>query len=144
MLGYYENAEATAEAVRDGWLHTGDLGRIEVENGEKRLYVVGRKKEMILAANGENVYPDELEELYRDSPYVKELSIVGLPEEKGPGEFVGPSLTSAGSTWMSTSPCAMMYNSSLAAFSSKITSPALQRRSWQVAATSSNCVGASS
>jgi long-chain acyl-CoA synthetase len=43
---------------------------------------------MILAANGENVYPDELEELYQDSPYVKELSIVGLPEDKGPGEMV--------------------------------------------------------
>ena len=84
MMGYYENPEATAETVQDGWLHTGDLGRID-DRG--RLFIVGRKKEMILSANGENVYPDELEELYRDSPYVKELSIVGLPDENG-GETV--------------------------------------------------------
>ena len=65
---------------KDGWLHTGDLGRFD---DDERLYIVGRKKEMILGPSGENVYPDELEELYRDSPYVKELSIVGLPEESG-------------------------------------------------------------
>ena len=82
MLGYYENPEATAEVVKDGWLHTGDLGRIDEE---KRLFIVGRRKEMILAANGENVYPDELEDVYRDSPYVKELSIVGLPADAGDG-----------------------------------------------------------
>ena len=85
MVGYYEDVEATGEVVKDGWLHTGDLGKLDED---KRLFIVGRKKEMILAANGENVYPDELEELYRDSAYVKELSIVGLPEEKGVGEMV--------------------------------------------------------
>jgi len=52
------------------------LGRID---GDGNVYIVGRKKEMILGASGENVYPDELEELYRDSKYIKELSIVGLP-----------------------------------------------------------------
>lgn len=83
MVGYFEDAEATAQAIRDGWLHTGDLGRID----DGRLVIVGRKKEMILGSNGENVYPDELEELYRDSPWVKELSIVGLPVEGG-GETV--------------------------------------------------------
>jgi long-chain acyl-CoA synthetase len=83
MVGYFENPEATAEVVKGGWLHTGDLGKID-EDG--RLYIVGRKKEMILGANGENVYPDELEELYRDHPCVKELSIVGLPD--GDSELV--------------------------------------------------------
>ena len=63
MLGYFENDEATAESIKDGWLHTGDLGRFD---DDKRLFIVGRKKEMILGASGENVYPDELEELYRD------------------------------------------------------------------------------
>jgi len=76
MTGYFENPEATAQTLQDGWLHTGDLGRID-EDGN--LFIVGRKKEMILGPSGENVYPDELEELYRDSKYIKELSIVGLP-----------------------------------------------------------------
>jgi long-chain acyl-CoA synthetase len=85
MLGYYENSDATKEVIDDdGWLHTGDLGKFDDEG---RLYIVGRKKEMILGPSGENVYPDELEDLYRDSPYVKELSIVGLPSETG-GETV--------------------------------------------------------
>ena len=83
MLGYYEDPEATAATLRDGYLHTGDLGRFDEE---RRLYIVGRKKEVIIGLNGENVYPDELEEVYRDSPYVKELSIVGLPVE---GEKAG-------------------------------------------------------
>jgi len=76
MLGYYENAEATGQTIVDGWLHTGDLGRIDDDGN---LYIVGRKKEMILGPSGENVYPDELEELYGDAPHVKELSVVGLP-----------------------------------------------------------------
>lgn len=84
MLGYFENPEATAETIQNGWLHTGDLGRID-EDG--RLYIVGRRKEMILGASGENIYPDELEELYQNHALVKELSIVGLPQD-GAGETV--------------------------------------------------------
>ena len=84
MAGYYENPEATAETLREGWLHTGDLGRIDDDGN---VFIVGRKKEMILGPSGENVYPDELEEVYRDSPHIKELSIVGLPAEGG-GETV--------------------------------------------------------
>jgi long-chain acyl-CoA synthetase len=85
MVGYFENPEATAETLQGGWLRTGDLGRLDAE---RRLYIVGRKKEIILGANGENVYPDELEELYGASPLIKELSIVGLPEEGGSAESV--------------------------------------------------------
>ncbi|HEX2685138.1 MAG TPA: AMP-binding protein, partial [Kofleriaceae bacterium] len=80
MSGYFENPEATEKTLQDGWLHTGDLGRID-EDGN--LFIVGRKKEMILGASGENVYPDELEELYRDSKYIKEMSVVGLPGDAG-------------------------------------------------------------
>jgi len=76
MTGYFENPDATAKTLQNGWLHTGDLGRID-EDGN--LFIVGRKKEMILGPSGENVYPDELEELYRDSKYIKEMSVVGLP-----------------------------------------------------------------
>jgi long-chain acyl-CoA synthetase len=85
MVGYFENPEATGEVIEKGWLKTGDLGRIDDDG---RLWVVGRKKEMILGRNGENVYPDELEDLYGEHALVKELSIVGLPEE-GVGETVG-------------------------------------------------------
>lgn len=80
MAGYFENAQATSETVVNGWLHTGDLGRFDDDGN---LFIVGRKKEMILGPSGENVYPDELEELYRDSDYVKEVSVVGLPGEAG-------------------------------------------------------------
>jgi long-chain acyl-CoA synthetase len=77
MLGYWEDEQATSQAIRDGWFHTGDLGRFD-EDGN--LFIVGRSKEVIIDANGKNVYPDEIEELYRGSPFIKELSVVGLPE----------------------------------------------------------------
>jgi long-chain acyl-CoA synthetase len=80
MSGYLDDPEATREVLADGWLRTGDLGRIS-EDGD--LVLVGRKKDLILDASGKNVYPDELEELYGASPYIKELSIVGLPDGKG-------------------------------------------------------------
>ncbi|HEX5061165.1 MAG TPA: AMP-binding protein [Kofleriaceae bacterium] len=80
MTGYFENPDATAQTIINGWLHTGDLGKIDEEGN---LYIVGRKKEMILGPSGENVYPDELEELYGDSDYVKEVSVVALPGDAG-------------------------------------------------------------
>src|SRR6266542_3697928 len=83
MLGYFGNEEATREAWVDRWLYTGDLGRIDDEGN---LYLVGRSKEIILDTNGKNVYPDEVEEVYQDSPYIKELSVIGLPD--GVGEKV--------------------------------------------------------
>lgn len=83
MLGYYEDETATRKTLIDRWLYTGDLGRVDDEGN---LYLVGRSKEIIVDTNGKNVYPDELEEVYGDSPYVKELSIVGLPD--GIGEKV--------------------------------------------------------
>ncbi len=70
--------------LKDGWLHTGDLGRIDADG---RLFLVGRAKDVIIDANGKNVYPDELEELYGVHPHIKELSVVGLPDDAG-GEKV--------------------------------------------------------
>jgi long-chain acyl-CoA synthetase len=80
MAGYFENNEATDATIIDGWLHTGDLGTID-EAGN--LFLVGRSKDLIVGASGKNVYPDELEELYRHNDFIKELSIVGLPDEDG-------------------------------------------------------------
>jgi long-chain acyl-CoA synthetase len=85
MLGYYNNEEATKEVLEDRWLSTGDLGRLD-ENGN--LYIVGRSKDVIIDSNGKNVYPDEVEELYGKSPYIKELSVVGLPDEGGGEKIV--------------------------------------------------------
>ncbi len=80
MAGYFQDREATDAVLKDGWLHTGDLGRLDDEG---RLFLVGRKKDVIIDANGKNVYPDELEELYGDHPHIQELSIVGLPDDAG-------------------------------------------------------------
>src|SRR5438874_6701745 len=83
MLGYFGNEESTREALVDRWLYTGDLGRLDDEGN---LYLVGRSKDIIVDTNGKNVYPDEVEEVYQDSPYIKELSVVGYPD--GIGEKV--------------------------------------------------------
>ena len=84
MSGYWNDPDATADALREGWLYTGDLGRFDDEG---HLVIVGRKKDVIIDANGKNVYPDELEELYGRTSLIKELSVVGLPEQGG-GEKV--------------------------------------------------------
>ncbi|MGH8011236.1 MAG: AMP-binding protein, partial [Candidatus Binataceae bacterium] len=75
MAGYYRNQAATDEMLKDGWLHTGDLGRFDAEG---RLYIVGRAKDVIVDSGGNNIYIDELEEAYGHSPYVKEFAVVGL------------------------------------------------------------------
>ncbi|MCP3098169.1 AMP-binding protein [Myxococcus sp. K15C18031901] len=84
MAGYFGDREATDAVLKEGWLYTGDLGRLDAEG---RLYLVGRAKDVIIDHNGKNIYPDELEELYQEHTHVKELSIVGLPDEAG-GEKV--------------------------------------------------------
>ncbi|HMU39076.1 MAG TPA: AMP-binding protein [Pseudomonadota bacterium] len=77
MLGYFNDAELTGETLKSGYLHTGDLGKLDDKGN---LFIVGRKKDVIIGQNGENVYPDELEERYRETPFIKELCVVGLPE----------------------------------------------------------------
>ncbi len=83
MQGYYRNEAATDEVLRDGWLHTGDLGRLDDDG---RLYIVGRAKEVIVDSGGNNIYIEELEEIYGRSEYVKEMAVVGL--KVGQGEQV--------------------------------------------------------
>ena len=84
MLGYYNNDEATEAVLHDRWLKTGDLGKLD-EDGN--LYIVGRSKDVIIDSNGKNIYPDEIEDLYGKTAFVKELSVVGLPDADG-GEKV--------------------------------------------------------
>ena len=77
MAGYYGNEEATAEALRDGWLYTGDLGHLD-EDGH--LFLVGRRKDVIVDSGGKNIYPDEVEEIYASPDLIAELAVVGLPD----------------------------------------------------------------
>ena len=80
MKGYYQNADATEKAIRDGWLYTGDLGYMEADG---YLYLTGHCKDIIVPASGKNVYPVELETLYRDSPAISEICVLGIPYEDG-------------------------------------------------------------
>ena len=74
MMGYYNNEEATKEILdADGWLHTGDLGVVDKQG---RLFIKGRKKAMILSSNGQNIYPEEVEEKVNSLPMVEESLVV--------------------------------------------------------------------
>jgi long-chain acyl-CoA synthetase len=84
MKGYWRKPDATEEAIRDGWFHSGDMGRID-EDGY--FAIVDRKKELIIRG-GYNVYPREIEELLYEHPAVEEAAVVGVPDEKL-GEEVG-------------------------------------------------------
>lgn len=72
MHGYYQQPEATDEVIKNGWFYTGDLGRLD-EKG--RLWICGRKKNVIVMKNGKNIFPEELETLIGDLPYVAENMI---------------------------------------------------------------------
>ncbi|MBL7084879.1 MAG: AMP-binding protein [Candidatus Omnitrophica bacterium] len=77
MMGYYKEPEMTAEIMRSGWLHTGDLGCIDKEG---YLYIKGRKKDMIIVS-GLNVYSPEVEHLIAEHPMVKEVAVIGVPDK---------------------------------------------------------------
>ncbi len=78
MRGYHKNPQATAEALQDGWLRTGDLGCID-QCGFLRI--TGRKKDVIVLSSGKNIYPEEIEKFYQsNSPYIKEICVVGVPD----------------------------------------------------------------
>ncbi len=80
MKAYYQNPDATEKAIRDGWLYTGDLGYMDADG---YLYLTGHCKDIIVPASGKNVYPIELEALYRESPAISEICVVGIPYEDG-------------------------------------------------------------
>lgn len=78
MIGYWHNEEATAETLRNGWLHTGDVGCMD-ENGY--LFIMDRSKDMIISG-GENIYPREIEEVVIKHPAVREVAVIGVPDPK--------------------------------------------------------------
>jgi long-chain acyl-CoA synthetase len=87
MKGYWRKPEATEEAIRDGWFHSGDMGRVD-EDGY--FAIVDRKKELIIRG-GYNVYPREIEEVLYEHPAVQEAAVVGVPDEQM-GEEVGAAI----------------------------------------------------
>ncbi len=80
MLGYYNNEEATKETLEDGWLHTGDLAKIDKDGF---IFISGRKKFVIVLKNGKNIYPEELETIVNKIDGVTESFVYGRPEDDG-------------------------------------------------------------
>jgi len=78
MKGYWNMPEETAKTLRNGWLHTGDMGRMDDEG---YIYIVDRKKDMIISG-GENIYPKEIEEVLYTHPSILEAAVIGVPDEK--------------------------------------------------------------
>ena len=77
MKGYFKNPEATAKALHEGWLHTGDLGYVDRDGF---YYLVDRKSDMIIRG-GENIYPREIDNLLFEHPKIREAATVGVPDE---------------------------------------------------------------
>jgi long-chain acyl-CoA synthetase len=77
MKGYWNKPEETNAALRDGWLHTGDIGYMDEEG---YFYIVDRKKDMIIAS-GFNIYPREIEEVIYQMPEIKEVMVIGVPDD---------------------------------------------------------------
>ena len=78
MLCYYKNPEASAEVLRDGWLFTGDMAK---EDEDGFIYLVDRKKDVIITG-GENLYPVQIEDFLRTNDKIKDVAVIGLPDER--------------------------------------------------------------
>ena len=83
MDGYYKRPEATAAMYRDGWLCSGDLGYCDAGGN---FFITGRKKDVIVLSNGKNIYPEEIEAHYQQSPNIKEVCVIGLVAAATAGE----------------------------------------------------------
>jgi acyl-CoA synthetase (AMP-forming)/AMP-acid ligase II len=78
MKGYYKNPEATEEAIRDGWLYSGDIAKVDDEG---YIYIVDRKKDLIISG-GLNIYPREIEEILYSHPDIAEAAVIGVTDPK--------------------------------------------------------------
>lgn len=80
MKGYYKHPEKTAEVIKDGWLHTGDIGYFDKDGF---LHISGRLRNLIVLGAGKKVFPEEVEEVIGKSPYIKEICVLGRLAAKG-------------------------------------------------------------
>jgi long-chain acyl-CoA synthetase len=80
MKGYWNRPDATAAVLRDGWFYTGDLGYFDSGGN---LFITGRRKEVIVLANGKNIYPEEIEVHYLQAPLIKEICVMALESRPG-------------------------------------------------------------
>jgi long-chain acyl-CoA synthetase len=87
MKGYWQRPDATAEAMRGGWFHSGDMARVDEEG---YFFIVDRKKDMIIRG-GYNVYPREVEEVLYEHPKIREAAVLGVPDERW-GEEIGAAI----------------------------------------------------
>ena len=78
MLCYYKNEQATSDVLKDGWLYTGDVARMDKEGF---IYLVDRKKDVIISG-GENLYPVEIEDFLNTNKKIKDVAVIGLPDER--------------------------------------------------------------
>ena len=78
MREYYKNPGKTAEAIREGWLYTGDMGRVDKDGF---IWFVDRRKDVIICG-GENVYPVEVEEVLQSHPKIHDAGVIGLPDDR--------------------------------------------------------------
>ena len=84
MCEYYKNPALTVKTVVDGWLHTGDMARIDEEG---YVFLVDRKKDLIIVG-GENIYPTEVESVIQSNPKVYDVGVIGIPDDRL-GEIIG-------------------------------------------------------
>lgn len=84
MEGYYKRPDLTADVIKNGWFHTGDMGYID---GEGYLFLTGRLKDMIVLSSGLNIYPQDVEEAYCKTPPVKEMCVLEVPSKRGTKEI---------------------------------------------------------
>jgi acyl-CoA synthetase (AMP-forming)/AMP-acid ligase II len=78
MKCYYKNPEATAEILKDGWLYTGDMAKMDKDGF---IYLVDRKKDVIITG-GENIYPVQIEDFLRTNEAIKDVAVIGLPDHR--------------------------------------------------------------
>lgn len=88
MLGYYKNPKATENVLKDGWFYTGDYGYFDKDGF---LHISGRKKNVIIAKNGKNVFPEEIEELLNRIPFVLESVVYAAKTDNG-DETIGATI----------------------------------------------------
>jgi len=89
MMGYYRDEEETAKVLRDGWFHTGDLGYLDDKG---YCYLTGRSKNVIVAKNGKNVFPEEIEYFLAKSPCVSETMVFAMPKSDGSDEKIAATI----------------------------------------------------